>query len=456
MDERKRLLALIAIMAVAVFLSGAIAIGLLYQAAVEQQRTRLIETAQSRARLMEAVARFDRVYSRDYPGGARAATISQIADAHERFGGFGETGEFTLAERAGDDIVFVLRHRHAQVMTPAPVPFSSELAEPMRRALSGKSGTVVGLDYHGVTVLAAHEPVAVLDLGIVAKIDLAEIRAPFVKAGSIAAGAAVALVLIGTALFWRISSPLIRSLEERVRERTVELEAANTEMESFAYSVSHDLRAPLRAIDGFSRIVLESHAGSLDDEAKHGLERVRAGVHNMSRLIDDLLKLSRATRGELKRETLDMSGMARAIAAQLTDAEPERRVAFDIGPGVTGYGGSVFVRVVLENLLGNAWKFTAGEEHAEIRFGVVRQKGVPVYFVSDNGIGFDMAFADRLFTPFQRLHGADEFEGSGIGLATVERIVRRHGGTVSAETMVGKGATFYFTLSPHIHIVTPH
>ena len=183
MDERRRILFLLLIMtSVALVVSG-ISITLLYRATLEEEQARLVETAQSQARLMEAVARFDAVYNVDYPEGPEAATLSQIRDAHENYLGFGETGEFTLAKREGDLIVFLLRHRHADLDLPLPVPFGSELAEPMRRALSGQSGTVVGLDYRGETVLAAYEPVAKLDLGIVAKIDLAEHRAPFVTAG---------------------------------------------------------------------------------------------------------------------------------------------------------------------------------------------------------------------------------------------------------------------------------
>ncbi|MDP6342946.1 MAG: PAS domain S-box protein [Alphaproteobacteria bacterium] len=201
-------------MATFALILGALAIGVLYDTAFEEARARLMETAQSQARLMEAVARFDRRESRDYPGGAAAATISQIVDAHERYQGFGETGEFTVARRDDDKMVFILRHRHADLDRPKPVPFASPLAEPMRRALSGKSGSVVGPDYRGVTVLAAHEPVALLDLGIVAKIDLAEIRAPFVKAGLIVAALAALIVTFGAAFFITASNAMIRRIRE--------------------------------------------------------------------------------------------------------------------------------------------------------------------------------------------------------------------------------------------------
>jgi PAS domain S-box-containing protein len=210
----KRLTLLVVIMTVVATSVGASALAILYETAFEQQRQRLVETAKSQARLMEAVARFDQTYNRNYTRGARAATIEQIRDAHANDSGFGDTGEFTLAWRDGNDIVFLLRHRHSRLETPAPVPFQSDLAEPMHRALSGQSGTVVGPDYRGVTVLAAYEPVSILDLGIVAKIDLAEIRAPFLRAFGIVIALAITLITIGTILFYRVSNPMIRTIRE--------------------------------------------------------------------------------------------------------------------------------------------------------------------------------------------------------------------------------------------------
>jgi hypothetical protein len=214
MREHKRFLLLILIMANSSLIVAGIAIFMLYHAAFEEERVRLVETVQSQARLIEAVARFDAVYSKDYPGGWEDATLSQIIDAHDHYKGFSETGEFTLARREGDSIVFLLSHRHYDLKYPKPVPFDSELAEPMRRALLGHSGTVVGLDYRGEVVLAAHEPVAGINCGIVAKIDMAEIRAPFVRAGVLAGGLAILVVLSGAALFLRVSNPMIKRLEE--------------------------------------------------------------------------------------------------------------------------------------------------------------------------------------------------------------------------------------------------
>ncbi|MDB4443773.1 GAF domain-containing protein [bacterium] len=227
MNERKRVLFLILIMATASMIVVGIAISILYRVAHDEQRARLVETAQSQARLIEAVARFNTVYSKDYTGGPDAATLSQIVDAHEHYKGFGETGEFTLANRKGNDIVFLLSHRHHDLEYPKPIPFDSELAEPMRRALSGLSGTVAGLDYRGELVLAAHEPVAELNLGIVAKIDLSEVREPFLRSGMITLCITVFVVFAGAALFLRISNPMVK----RLQEHTDELTRANEQLQ---------------------------------------------------------------------------------------------------------------------------------------------------------------------------------------------------------------------------------
>jgi len=236
-------------------------------------------------------------------------------------------------------------------------------------------------------------------------------------------------------------------LEELVRERTAELAAANKELEAFSYSVSHDLRAPLRSIDGFSQALLEDYLDRLDERGKDYLRRVSAASRRMARLIDGVLSLSRLTRAEMRRETVDLSALARGIAADLRAAQPQRQVEIVIQEGLVGEADPRLLQVVLENLLGNAWKFTGKTPHARIEFGVTQVDGQPAYFVRDNGVGFDMAYADKLFGAFQRLHTTEEFEGDGIGLATVQRIIRRHGGRVWAEGAVGQGATFYFTLS---------
>jgi PAS domain S-box-containing protein len=253
---------------------------------------------------------------------------------------------------------------------------------------------------------------------------------------------------------------LNESLEGRVRERTAQLEeagfriaenaarleAANKELEAFSYSVSHDLRAPLRRIDSFSQAILEEYEDRLDEKGRHYLDRVRESSRRMEQLIDDLLKFSRLGRAEIHAEQVDLSAFARSIAAELIAREPERAVEIIIAENVTATGDPALLKIAMENLLRNAWKFTSGHPRARIEFGTVEHSGTMEYFVRDDGAGFDMKYADRLFAPFQRLHGVDEFEGTGIGLALVRRIVNRHRGTIRAEGEVEKGATIYFTL----------
>jgi len=239
-------------------------------------------------------------------------------------------------------------------------------------------------------------------------------------------------------------------LEERVRDRTAQLAAANKELEAFAYSISHDLRAPLRGIDGFSQALLEDYSDKLDADGQNYLRRVRAASQRMAKLIDDILLLSRTTRGAMSRAPANLSELAGRVISDLQASDAARHVEIRMPPELIADGDARLLEVVLMNLLGNAWKFTSKTEHARIELGVTDCKGQPAYFVRDNGAGFDMAFADKLFTPFQRLHSDAEFPGTGIGLPTVQRIIHRHGGEVWAEGAVGKGATFYFTLAPAV------
>ena len=223
MSPRTRVLLLFLIMVSIVVVAETITIGILYKTAIEEQRSHLVEIANSQARLIEAVARFDKTRNSNYPQGARQATLSQIRDAHTQYPGFGKTGEFTLSTRENDQIMFLLSHRHYDLDEPKPVPWDSELAEPMRLALSGKSGTVVGLDYRGQTVLAAYEPVAELNLGIVAKIDLAEIRAPFIRAALLSSLSALGAIALGAGLFLKITNPILRKLQETVTQLSSEV-----------------------------------------------------------------------------------------------------------------------------------------------------------------------------------------------------------------------------------------
>jgi len=239
---------------------------------------------------------------------------------------------------------------------------------------------------------------------------------------------------------------LNEALEQRVAERTRMLEAANKELEAFSYSVSHDLRAPLRSIDGFSQILGRKLGDQLDATGKDYLLRIQRASQRMGELIDDLLKLARVSRAELKKENMDLSRIAHEVVEELQARAPARRVEVAIEDGVMAQADGRLIRGVLENLLGNAWKFTARQEAPMIAFGRCEMDGRRVCFVRDNGAGFDMQYANKLFGAFQRLHKTEDFEGTGVGLATVQRIINRHGGRVWAESAVGEGATFYFTL----------
>jgi signal transduction histidine kinase len=241
-------------------------------------------------------------------------------------------------------------------------------------------------------------------------------------------------------------SALNTELEDRVRRRTAELEASNKELEAFNYSVSHDLRAPLRAIDGFSQALIEDYADKLDEGGRDDLARVKAAANRMGELIDSLLALSRLTRVAMDVRELDLSRLAGDVVGELQARDPERDVVVTVQPGVMAKADLTLVRTVLENLLGNAWKFTSATPNASIEFGAGEIEGETVYHVKDNGAGFDMAYSDKLFGAFQRLHDQREFPGTGVGLATVARVIHRHGGRVWAEGTPGQGATFYFTL----------
>lgn len=239
----------------------------------------------------------------------------------------------------------------------------------------------------------------------------------------------------------------LETQRNQLAQSNAELSAANKELEAFSYSVSHDLRAPLRGIDGFSQALLEDYSDRLDDTAKEHLQRVRTGAQRMSGLIDGLLDLSRITRAQIQRQTVDLSEMARSVARDLSGQHPERKVEFVIAPGLQAEADARLMRTVLENLLGNAWKFTSRRSQARIEFGRTQTNGLNSFFVRDNGAGFDPAFAGRLFGAFQRLHPAADFPGSGVGLASVQRVISRHGGRVWARGTVNQGATFFFTLN---------
>ncbi len=314
---------------------------------------------------------------------------------------------------------------------------------PVREALQGKHGILVGWDpVEKEEQVGAYAPVS--GYGWVVVVQQPTRTAFTVRNRTLAGMAAFygAMTLLTVLLAY-----VILSMIDRLKRVSSLLELSNKELEAFSYSVSHDLRAPLRSIDGFSQALVEDCADTLDAEGKDHLQRIRGAVQRMAELIDALLTLARVTRSEIRREAIDLSGMARTVAADLRQRAPERRAEFVIADGLAATGDVRLLRVALENLLENAWKFTARRPSARIEFGALAHPGGKrAYYVRDNGAGFDMAYADKLFGAFQRLHAQAEFQGIGIGLATVRRIIRRHGGTIWAEGAPDRGATFHFTL----------
>lgn len=265
------------------------------------------------------------------------------------------------------------------------------------------------------------------------------------------------LVLLLGIILWKVLKataiiPLEREISEheqtaiRLRDYAADLQSVNNELESFSYSVSHDLRAPLRAIDGFSLVLKEDYADAFDDTAHDYLHRIRLGAQRMSKLIDDMLQLSRISRHEIDKHPVDLSALAAETIAKYRALDPNRSVEVSIDPDMCAYGDRFLLAQMLDNLINNAWKYTSTTPNAKIQIGKTNIDGKLVYYVKDNGVGFEMKYIDKLFGVFQRLHSNEQFEGSGVGLATVKRIISRHDGNVWAESEVGKGSTFYFTL----------
>lgn len=352
--------------------------------------------------------------------------------------------------------------RYQDLMNNLPVGVFRKLAGPERRFLEVNPALVNMLDADSAEALLAH-PVAIFqtasgeplfgdnhgrpDTIIDEEIEIRTLKGrPF--CGAITARPTYDAD--GRLYFDGIIEDITRrkEIEQQLQRRSAELELINHELEAFSYSVSHDLRAPLRAIDGFSRILLDDYADRLDDVGRDRLGRVRRAAQHMGTLIDDLLKLSRVSRTELHREAVDLGALARDIMAELQRQSPERQADVSIADHLEAWGDRGLLRIVLDNLLGNAWKFTGRRDAARISLAAETRDGECVYVVEDNGAGFDMAYADKLFGVFQRLHDTGQFPGTGIGLATVQRIIHKHGGRIWAESEVDKGTRFYFTLEP--------
>lgn len=375
--------------------------------------------------------------------------------------------EVVMAHHHGNELVLLTvtsgAERHLQIRhLPLDQP-----GLPAAIALSGTYGGFEGVDYRGVPVFAALHKIPDSDWALVVKVDQEEAYAPLHKLAWLMAGAIAALLIliwILAGLWWRTQRAglladrhklmeeemrrLNAVLEQRITTRTAQLEAANQELESFAYSVSHDLRTPLRAIDGFSQLLLKKHSASLNQEGQRLLNVIRDNTARMGRLIDDILAFSRTGRLEMQTTQVNMTELAHEAWQELAPLLANREVHLDVKPLPQVQGDAAMLRQVFANLLGNAVKFTNTRAVANIEVSGSVQDGECIFYVKDNGVGFDPQYVHKLFGVFQRLHGIDEFDGTGIGLAIIKRIVTRHGGRVWAEGKVNEGATAYFAL-PH-------
>jgi len=405
--------------------------------------------------------------------------------------GMGASGEVVVGLIDDDSIKFIntLRYAPDDSLT-LKVPLIEEIAKPMKLALEGHTGTIIGPDYRHIDVIAAYNHISSVGWGLVAKMDKTEAFQPLNTLRNTAIilfGICSGVVtIIGIMFSLYTASPINRlkqaseiiaggkyehkveiarkdeigalansfnhmtgKLTHEINEHKnteIKLIEANKELEAFCYSVSHDLRAPLRGIDGFSKILEDEYTDKLDLQGRDYIRRICSASHKMGELINDLLSLSRITRSEIKFENVDLSTMVQKITSELNSLEPNRKVDFVITEGLFVKGDAKLLHVAMNNLLNNAWKFTEKQPHARIEFGIRQHNDSPAYFINDNGVGFDMTYADKLFVAFQRLHSPGEFEGTGIGLATVQRVIHKHGGCIWAEGELGRGARFCFTL----------
>jgi len=412
-----------------------------------------------------------------------ANVLASLGEITTNRTGLGETGEVYLVNK---DKLMITESRFIEGAVLNQVVDT----EAVSRAAGGKGMTGIYPDYRGVAIVGASVNIPEYGWILLAEMDKAEAFVPLrmLKIIALIVGGVCSAAVISIGIVFSLSTArpinrlqyaseriaggnlghkveinrndeigalavsfnnMTRKLAKEIGEHKkaeAELTAANKELEAFCYSVSHDLRAPLRGIDGFSKMVETEYAHKLDEQGMGYIKRVRAASQRMGQLIDDLLKLSRITRSEMKRERVDLSAMVKKNASGLQNTQPDRQAEFIIAEGLYVNGDESLLRIAVNNLLGNAWKFTEKRSQARIEFGVSNHDGECVYFISDNGVGFDMTYAGKLFGAFQRLHSISEFEGTGIGLATVQRIIHRHGGRIWAKGAVEQGATFYFTL----------
>lgn len=433
--------------AVAVILVGLVgtlsALAILYSTAFAREAARLEAVAQSQARLIEAVARFDAVQSPDYPGGSRIATISQFVDAHKARNGFGRTGSFAIGERQNDRIVFLLNHRTQRTEDSVIIPWMSDDAEPMRMALSGKSGTAVGRDYRGTMVLSAHEPIPSLQLGFVAKIDMAEIRAPFIRAGLIALGITGLLVVAAIYAFRRATDPILAELV-RSRERAVRADKAKS---LFLANMSHELRTPLNAIIGFSDMMRQRMFGPIQpDQYSSYVDAINKSGKHLLGLIEDVLDMSKVETGTyaVSAKSFGLKEVLDGALAPTKHKAEEKNIALEIDVPADLPPIRMDVQAakqILVNILENAIKFTPAEGVVAIR-AAAGVNGVALT-VRDTGVGISPEDLLRVTQPFTQIEREKnrQHEGLGVGLALAKALAEMQGGTLAIASQLGRGTT---------------
>ena len=424
-DTQKQRWVLILIMTGVGLVMTLVSIFILYQTAYEEERSRLVEVAQSQARLMEAVARFDMKYSHNYPEGTEAATLSQFIEAHKKFEGFGKTGEFLLARKKDNQIVFLLSHKHTDLMIPRSLPVDSHFGVPLQRALNGESGTMVGPDYRNVEVLAAYEPIKILNLGLVAKIDLEEIRAPFYRAGLISLAIGFAVISVGTILFWRVSDPLIREVttsREQLRSLAQRIQnVREEEKERIARAVHDELGQQLTAIQ------LELNYMEEEIESGKNHKQIQESIDSMSKLIDTTVTSVQRISTELRPQILDVFGLGEAIRWQVQDHQKRTDYRFDIS-GIDetiqlDRDRSITLFRVFQETLTNIFRHAQADE---VCIQLSHENNQAVLKVQDNGIGMAQ---EKMNSP------------QSLGLLGIRERLLAWNGTVNIESQPGNGTT---------------